>query len=449
MARSEVPVHLLRPFVRWPLAAPTLPAVTAYVEERRRRGGVIGTWTARHPRRAEELAGGSVFFVRSGRTLFRLGIEDIAVTRTGMTRIAMTPFVYPVVAKRVGMVRGWRYLEERDAPADLPVAPSAADDRLPEGSAARTGRVGPVTGRAARRMPARWARGHVEWIEDEVAHLSVVFTWDLERVWQRANWLHRAGYRVRVGGPAVHVRTPVRDALAGIAEIGGHVAEAVVRHNPDATFASRGCPVGCWFCVVPSMEGREFTLIEDFVPRPILCDNNLSALPGTFQDHIVARYQETEVPLLDANSGFEPRTFDEEVFRRWEPVLRGPWRFALDDEGDLPHVLGVLDMLRERVPNPRRKRLYVLVGNEPFDLCMHRIRTVLDGGAEPHVQPLMKLNAMRREPWVRHDWSVDLLRSVARWANRRLWKYTDFDGYRRSVRSSRQEKTEGQMSLTV
>ena len=305
--------------------------------------------------------------------------------------------------------------------------------------------------RPTSKQPARWARGHVEWLEDDTAFLSVVFTWHLEQVWERAHWLHRAGYRIRIGGPALHVRTAVRDDLQSIAQIGGHVEDAVVRHNPDATFASRGCPVGCWFCIVPSMEGREFTMIDNFPVRPVLCDNNLSALPADFQDHIVARYQASGIPLLDANSGFEPRTFDEEVFRRWEPVLRGPWRFALDDAGDLPHVERVLDMLSRTVTNPKRKRVYVLIGNEPVQDCMHRIQIVLDRNAEPHVQPLMKLNAMKREPWVRHDWTRSLLQAVTRWANRRLWKYTDFAGYRAHLRSARhpQALQDGQLMLPI
>lgn len=282
-----------------------------------------------------------------------------------------------------------------------------------------------------------WAKGIVEWIEGDDAYLSVVFTWDLDEAWTRARWLHHAGYRVHVGGPAVHVRSPAVKALATFAEIGGDMPDAVARHNPDATFASRGCPVGCWFCIVPSMEGREFTLIDDFPVRPILCDNNLSALPAEFQAHIVSRYEAEGVPLLDANSGFEPRTFDLDVYTTWNPVNRGPWRFALDDQGDLPHVIRVLDMLRERVPNPRRKRVYVLIGNEPFDACMERIAVVLDRGAEPHVQPLIKLNAPAKRPWVRYDWSEKKLRDVARWANRRLWKYCDFDGYARSKRTGR------------
>ena len=300
------------------------------------------------------------------------------------------------------------------------------------------------------RIRRAWASGPVEWTAGDRAYLSVVFTWDMERAWQRAAWLVHAGYRVRVGGPGVHVRTPARDAIAELPAvgIGGPPPEddIVARHHPLATFASRGCPVGCWFCIVPSMEGKAFTLIDDFPVRPVLCDNNLSALPAEFQNHVVARYAKTGVPLLDANSGFEPRTFDRDVFERWRPVNRGPWRFALDDQGDLPHVVRVLRMLREPVPNARRKRVYVLIGNEPFDSCMDRIRTVLDMGAEPHVQPLMKLNATVKDPWVRFDWTADLLRAVARWSNRRLWKYTAFDGYRNHVRR-RDGQDPGQLYL--
>ena len=71
-----------------------------------------------------------------------------------------------------------------------------------------------------------------------------------------------------------------------------------------ATIASRGCPVGCWFCIVPKMEGKAFTTLPDFPVRPVLCDNNLSALPANYQQFIVDRYLSAGVPLLDANSGF-------------------------------------------------------------------------------------------------------------------------------------------------
>ena len=60
---------------------------------------------------------------------------------------------------------------------------------------------------------------------------------------------------------------------------------------------------------------------------------------------------------------------------------------------------------------------------------MERIQYVLDHKGEPHVQPLIKLNAAEKKPWVRFDWTVKRLRRVARWANRRYWRYVDFAGY--------------------
>ena len=280
-------------------------------------------------------------------------------------------------------------------------------------------------------MESRWHKGVLEWHDqDNTVYLSVVFTWDADEAYQRACFWVAAGKRVRVGGPGVFVRA--KD-MRKVAEVGGNIPDTVRRHNPRATFASRGCPVGCWFCIVPAMEGREFTLIDDFPVRPILCDNNLSALPSDFQDHIVRRYQQENVPLLDANSGFEPATFTDEVYRRWKPINRGPWRFAFDESAEREDVRRVCAMLRD--VDSRLTRVYVLIGNEPMEACIARIREVIEWGGEPHVQPLMKLNARTKQPWVRYDWTADSLRRVARWANRRLWKYCDFGAYDSSIRT--------------
>ena len=141
------------------------------------------------------------------------------------------------------------------------------------------------------------------------------------------------------------------------------------------------------------------------------------------------------MPLLDANSGFEPRTFDEEVFRRWEPINRGPWRFAYDDEGDGPHVERVMKMLRD--VSQKRKRVYVLIGNEPMAACLDRVNKVIAWGGEPYCQPLMKLNAEEKKSWVRHDWTAELLRDMQRWANWRVWKYATWHEYRGSIKTRR------------
>lgn len=285
----------------------------------------------------------------------------------------------------------------------------------------------------------QWVKGLAHWtdLERRIAYLSIAFTWRLPEARALAERYAAQGFKVRAGGPGTFTR---RNFLADVAEVGGDYPDAVAMHNPQATFASRGCSVGCWFCIVPKMEGRSFTEMPDFPVRPVLCDNNLSALSPEYQQHIVDRYKATGVPLLDANSGFEPATFDDEVFARWSPVLKGPWRFGYDEKTEGENVERVMRMLK-RV-NARRKQVYTMIGHEPFDVCMERIRRVIDWGGEPYAQPFIKLNALEKTPVVRHDWTELKLRQVARWVNRHLWRKTRFEDYDASIKT-KNEKPSG------
>lgn len=293
---------------------------------------------------------------------------------------------------------------------------------------------------------SKWIGGLAQWQEGDTMYLSVAFTWLLDVAYSRALFAKACGMKVVAGGPALFL-VKMQHELTSVAEIGKDYPDAITHHNPLATFASRGCPVGCWFCIVPAMEGREFTLLPDFPVRPILCDNNLSALPTDYQDHIIRRYRETGTKLLDANSGFEPITFTPDVYARWKPLIndgKGPWRFAYDETKERAQVLQVMRMMADEPQ--KRKRVYVLIGNEPFAECMARIQEVIDYGCEPHVQPLMKLAALNREPWVRFDWTSQRLRDVARWANGWVWKrapFSEYDRHRKNVAPERYNETEG------
>ena len=254
----------------------------------------------------------------------------------------------------------------------------------------------------------------------DLVALSVIFSW-------HAPIARRIALRVRdrsevwCGGPGMAALRSWWKRETGIDCVIG--LDSRFERHPGTykmTFASRGCPVGCWFCIVPKIEGREFSLDYDFTPAPILCDNNLSALPGEFQDYIIHRYQETGTRLLDANSGFEPKPFTEETYRRWDPVLRGPWRFAFDETSETEDVRLMMEILRD-VPT-RRKQVYTLVGNEPFAACYERAMKVLEWGGEPYCQPIIKLNALEKTPWVRFDWTEQRLRDFARYFNRHLWR---------------------------
>jgi len=289
----------------------------------------------------------------------------------------------------------------------------------------------------------KWSGGLAHWIDGDCIYLSVAFTWRIDDAADIARFAAAEGRRVLAGGPALFLRK-MRAPLEPYATFDGAAPDAIARHNPLATIASRGCPVGCHFCIVPAMEGREFTLLPDFPVRPVLSDNNLSALPEDYQDHIIGKYDAADVPLIDANSGFEPMTFTPAIYQRWRRVINsggGPWRFAYDETKERSDVLRVMQMLQGEPQ--KRKRVYVLIGNEPFAECMARIGEVIAGGCEPHVQPYMKLTATRREPFVLHDWTADLLRQVARWANRRIWKYAEFEGYRGAIRSPETDPRQG------
>ena len=294
-----------------------------------------------------------------------------------------------------------------------------------------------------------WVGGLAEWQEGDTTYLSVAFTWKLEEAWSRAVFAKAQGRKVIAGGPALFL-VKMQHRLADVADIAKDYPDAVRFHNPDATIASRGCPVGCWFCIVPKMEGAAFTLLHDFPVRGVLCDNNLSALPADYQDHIIRRYRDVGVKLTDANSGFEPITFTPDVYERWKPLInegRGPWRFAYDETKERTQVHAVMQMLADEPQ--KRKRVYVLIGNEPFDDCMRRIQEVIDAGCEPHVQPFLKLNALTREPHARHDWTTQRLKDVARWANGWVWKRAPFSEYSRSRKTVREERYNEQEGLFV
>jgi len=284
-----------------------------------------------------------------------------------------------------------------------------------------------------------WVKGVAHWREGETAFISVAFTWRLPEARRVAEYYRAIGVdRVVAGGPGVFTQ---RKFLADICEVPlpgtpeARIPDTIARHNPMATRASYGCPVGCWFCIVPKMDGKAFTTLEDFPVRPVLCDDNLSALSPEYQDHIVGRYLAAGVPLLDANSGFEPATFDDEVFARWRPILKGPWRFGFDEATEGDAVARAFRILKD--VSPRKKQVYTMIGHEPFAVCMDRIQRVIASGGEPYAQPFMKLNALEKTPAVRHDWTPLLLRQVQRWTNRHLWRKTKFEDYDASAKTNR------------
>jgi hypothetical protein len=98
----------------------------ASIETLRRRqqarlaGGVVPLVTRFMPKRAEELVGGSVFWIVKHRIAARQTILALAAREADRrTVISLSPDLVPVraVAKRAH--QGWRYLDAADAPPDF------------------------------------------------------------------------------------------------------------------------------------------------------------------------------------------------------------------------------------------------------------------------------------------------------------------------------------------
>ncbi len=109
-------LHLLRPFTEWRTGGSVSAAeqwIASLPDD-----ATFATWTARCPARLPELAGGSVYFVRARHAVFRMPFLRVAPSSRKFA-IVMTPRLIRVERRRVGFVRGWRYLNDADAPADL------------------------------------------------------------------------------------------------------------------------------------------------------------------------------------------------------------------------------------------------------------------------------------------------------------------------------------------
>jgi len=86
-----------------------------------------GPWimrTRQTPKRADELTdGGSLFRVFKGVILCRQAILEVATVGQGVTarcEVTLDPTPIRVVPTPRRAFQGWRYLEPKDAPADLP-----------------------------------------------------------------------------------------------------------------------------------------------------------------------------------------------------------------------------------------------------------------------------------------------------------------------------------------
>lgn len=266
-------------------------------------------------------------------------------------------------------------------------------------------------------------------LDVDLVALSVIFSWDAPRAREMALRLKDRA-EIWCGGPGMFTLANWWRKETGLEVVRGLDGRFDKQHGHYRyCFASRGCPVNCSFCIVWHLEGSAQTFDPNFIPALVLCDNNLSALAVEYQTHIIQRYQEFDVLLEDANSGFEPRYFTEETYQRWKPLMRTAkaWRFALDETREFGDVERMMHILKEE--SARRKQVYCLIGNEPVEQCYARAQKIIEWGGEPWCQFVLPLNLLddpalpSARVKLRCDWqSYQQGKDFCRYYNKHFWR---------------------------
>lgn len=80
--------------------------------------GTVSVLTRFRPKRAEEMVGGSLYWIVKHRLLARQTILGFGTAPDGRVMVKLDPAVVPVMARPLRAHQGWRYLDPDDAPAD-------------------------------------------------------------------------------------------------------------------------------------------------------------------------------------------------------------------------------------------------------------------------------------------------------------------------------------------
>jgi len=270
---------------------------------------------------------------------------------------------------------------------------------------------------------------------------SAIFTWDLPRLTEWVNRVRDFG-SVWIGGPAVSAMPRYVEQQTGIKPVSGVDSRFENQPGPyRMTRTSRGCPVGCYFCIVPKIDGRSMVEYVDFPLAPVIMDDNILACSVEHQERVIEKLVKQNYRAVDLNSGFEPSYFtsDSFSFERFNRLPLKFWRLAFDTISEEKPVREMMRLLREAGIASRNIRVYCLSGNEPFENCHYRAEKIIEWGGEPHVQALIPLNALAKTPVVQKQfgWSEQKLTDFGRYYNRWLWRKEgrSFDWYKSNARS--------------
>lgn len=230
---------------------------------------------------------------------------------------------------------------------------------------------------------------------DEI-HVSVTFTYDIAKAEEIASKWLKAGFSVKMGGPAFGDRNG--DFTPGLYMKKGY------------TFTSRGCPNHCWFCsVYESCHGqiRELEIKDGWN----ICDDNILATsPDHFKAVIEMLKRQPEKPIF--TGGIEAK-----ILKQWQADLlkeAGTRRLycAYDTPDDYEPLVEAGKMLRQAgfTVASHTMMCYVLIGykGDTFDKANKRLYQAIAAGFTPFAMLYKDKQGRTDDQWRRfqREWAA-------------------------------------------
>ena len=190
-------------------------------------------------------------------------------------------------------------------------------------------------------------------------------------------------------------------------------------------FTSRGCIRNCPFCVVPKLEGKIHSVVEDLEryiypthKRFVLWDNNFLASPNW--KNLLQSLQKIGLPV-DFNQGIDSRLIDDEKARMIGDLIMPIIRTAFDNINEKKSIVKAIDHLAQNGIRKRKIFIYSLYnfyektygGDEPATF-FERIKLIADQGCVSYPMRYEPLTALEKNQFMSPLWTDQQLKMVAR-----------------------------------